>query len=36
MQITRKLIITNTFWSAVAQIGGMGINLFILPLFIKN
>jgi O-antigen/teichoic acid export membrane protein len=36
MQITRKLIITNTFWSAVAQVGVMGINLLVLPLFIKN
>jgi O-antigen/teichoic acid export membrane protein len=36
MQITKKLIVTNTFWSAVAQVGVMGINLLVLPLFIKN
>lgn len=36
MQITKKLIITNTLWSAVAQVGVMGINLLVLPLFIKN
>jgi O-antigen/teichoic acid export membrane protein len=36
MKITRKLIITNTLWSAVAQVGVMAINLLVLPLFIKN
>ncbi|MEI6891615.1 MAG: oligosaccharide flippase family protein [Pontiella sp.] len=36
MQITKKLIITNTLWSAVAQVLVMGINLLVLPLFIKN
>ena len=36
MQITKKLIITNTLWSASAQVLVMGINLLVLPLFIKN
>jgi O-antigen/teichoic acid export membrane protein len=36
MQITKKLIISNTLWSAVAQVLVMGINLLVLPLFIKN
>ncbi len=36
MQITKKLIITNTLWSAVAQVGVMFINLLVLPLFVKN
>ena len=36
MQITRKLIISNTIWSTVAQVGVMSINLLVLPLFIKN
>lgn len=36
MQITRKLIITQTLWSACAQGGAMLIGLCVLPLFIKN
>jgi len=36
MKITRKLIITNTMWSAVAQVVVMLVNLLIVPLFIKN
>jgi len=36
MQITKKLIVTNTLWSAVAQGGVMLISLLVLPLFIQN
>jgi O-antigen/teichoic acid export membrane protein len=36
MLITKKLIITNTLWSVVAQVLVMGVNLLILPLFITN
>ncbi len=36
MKITRKLMISNTFWSAVAQFGVVFINLLVVPLFIKN
>lgn len=36
MQITKKLIITHTFWSALAHGLVIGINLLVLPLFIKN
>lgn len=36
MQITRKLIVSNTVWSAFAQGSVMLINLLVLPLFITN
>ena len=36
MQITRKLIISSTLWAAAAKGSVMLINLFVLPLFIKN
>lgn len=36
MQITRKLIISSTLWASAAKGSVMLINLFVLPLFIKN
>jgi O-antigen/teichoic acid export membrane protein len=36
VQITRKLIISNTIVSAIAMVTTQLINLFVLPLFIKN
>jgi|TARA_B110001469_G_scaffold117630_1_gene123778 O-antigen/teichoic acid export membrane protein len=36
MQITRKLIVSNTLWSAVVQVGVILVSLLVVPLFINN